>query len=530
MNSNDSNFISADTSVARPGPFLARVISHLDPTYMGTLEVEILRPGGGSNGTGSIHAVSYMSPFYGVTSIAHNSQTNDYDGTQKSYGWWAIPPDVGSTVVIIFIDGNPKYGYWIGCVPDENMNFMVPGLAASSQVVDETKRMPVAEYNKKAIESESVVVIDPEKIKKPKHPLADALDKQGLLEDDIRGLTTSSSRRDTPSMVFGISTPGPLDKQSGSQRGTIGKKEWEIPNAPVSRLGGTTLVMDDGDDKFIRQTSASDGPPEYESIEGLPANQTPTGDVTIPHNELFRIRTRTGHQILLHNSEDLIYIGNARGTSWIELTSDGKIDIYAEDSVSLHTKQDLNFYADRDINFEAGRNFNLKVAERHQTEVGTNKVLIVTANNTIDIKGTHDETITGATKVTAKGGFDLNTTGANKFTASGATNIRSGGNHIETATEIHMNSSGNAADTAASAAAPEALTTFANPDETESTIDSIMLRIPSHEPWPHHENLNPTDFKPEMTDRETGADIATPAAWKEYTTVTDTFQKIRGAD
>ena len=33
-----------------------------------------------------------------------------------------------------------------------------------------------------------------------------------------------------------------------------------------------------------------------------------------------------------------------------------------------------------------------------------------------------------------------------------------------------------------------------------------------------------------MTDRETGADIATPAAWKEYTTVTDTFQKIRGAD
>jgi hypothetical protein len=466
---------------------------------MGTLEVEILRPGGGSNGTGSIHAVSYMSPFYGVTSIAHNSQTNDYNGTQKSYGWWAIPPDVGSTVVIIFIDGNPKYGYWIGCVPDENMNFMVPGLAASSQVVDETQRMPVAEYNKKAIESDSVVVTDPEKVKKPKHPLADALDKQGLLEDDIRGLTTSSARRDTPSMVFGISTPGPLDKQSGSQRGTIGKKEWEIPNAPVSRLGGTTLVMDDGDDKFIRQTPASDGPPEYESIEGLPANQTPTGDVTIPHNELFRIRTRTGHQILLHNSEDLIYIGNARGTAWIELTSDGKIDIYAEDSVSLHTKQDLNFYADRDINLEAGRNFNLKVAERHQTEVGADKILIVGADNTIRVTGKNDTTADGLFQVKSSG-----------------TNIDGG--------EIHLNS-GNFTGTD-----PEPLSTFSNPDETESTIDSIMLRIPNHEPWPHHENLNPTDFKPEMTDREIGSDIAAPAAWKEYTTVTDTFQKIRGAD
>lgn len=496
MSNTDSNFISASSPESRPGPYLARVISHLDPTYMGTLEVEILRPGGGSNGTGSIHAVNYMSPFFGSTSIAHNSTTNDYNGTQKSYGFWAIPPDVGSTVVIIFIDGNPKYGYWIGCVPDENMNFMVPGLAASSQVVDETKRMPVAEYNKKAIESESIVITDPEKSKKPKHPLADVLDTQGLLEDDIRGLTTSSSRRETPSMVFGISTPGPLDKQPGAQKGTIGKKEWEIPNAPVSRLGGTTFVMDDGDDKYLRKTSASEGPPEYAQAEQGESG----GDVTIPHNELFRIRTRTGHQILLHNSEDLIYIGNARGTAWVELTSDGKIDIYAEDSVSLHTKQDLNFYADRDINFEAGRNFNLKVAEKHQTEVGGNKVLIVGADNVIKVVGKNDTTSGGLFQVKASG-----------------TNIDGG--------DIHLNSgnfSGND---------PEALSTFENPTEdSATTIESIMLRIPSHEPWPHHENLNPKEFKPELTDREAGSAIAVPDLWKEYTTITDTFQKVKGAE
>ncbi|MFM6199336.1 MAG: hypothetical protein ACKPE1_09375, partial [Dolichospermum sp.] len=54
-------------------------------------------------------------------------------------------------------------------------------------------------------------------------------------------------------------------------------------------------------------------------------------------NELVRIRTRTGHQILLHNSADLIYIANAKGTAWVELTSNGKIDIFAQDSVSIHT-------------------------------------------------------------------------------------------------------------------------------------------------------------------------------------------------
>jgi hypothetical protein len=514
MSDNDSNFIAADSAINRPGPYLARVISHLDPTYMGTLEVEILRPGGGGNGTGSIHAVSYMSPFLGSTSIAHNSENNDYNSTQKSYGFWAIPPDVGATVIIIFIDGDPKYGYWIGCVPDENINFMVPGLAASSQVANETKRMPVAEYNKKATGLDNTNVTDPEKTKKPKHPLATIFEKQGLLEDDIRGITTSSARRETPSMVFGISTPGPLDKQPDAQRGTVGKKEWSIPNVPVSRLGGTTFVMDDGDDKYLRKTTASNGPPEYVQVE-----QGETGgNVTIPHNELFRIRTRTGHQILLHNSEDLIYIGNAKGTAWIELTSDGKIDIYAEDSVSLHTKQDLNFYADRDINFEAGRNFNLKVAERHQTEVGTDKILIVDANNFIKVAGNHDETVDGVTTISTGEGHTVTAGGDFEVKASN-TNI-DGGN-------IHLNS-GNFAGQAATA--PESLSTFANPNETESTIDSIMLRIPSHEPWPHHENLNPTGFKPAMTDREIGSDIETPAAWKEYTTVTDTFQKIRGAD
>ena len=83
------------------------------------------------------------------------------------------------------------------------------------------------------------------------------------------------------------------------------------------------------------------------------------GDPSIPQNELIRLKTRTGHQILMHNSEDLIYIGNARGTTWIELTSNGKIDIYAKDSVSVHTENDYNITADRDINLKAGRNINL---------------------------------------------------------------------------------------------------------------------------------------------------------------------------
>ena len=71
------------------------------------------------------------------------------------------------------------------------------------------------------------------------------------ISDEIRGLTTSSSRREVPSSVFGINTPGPIDKEFVAS-GTIS----------TARTGGTSFVMDDGDDKFIRKTKAKEGPME----------------------------------------------------------------------------------------------------------------------------------------------------------------------------------------------------------------------------------------------------------------------------
>jgi hypothetical protein len=37
---------------------------------------------------------------------------------------------------------------------------------------------------------------------------------------------------------------------------------------------------------------------------------------------------------------------------------------------------------------------------------------------------------------------------------------------------------------------------------TLTPLESIMKRIPMHEPWPAHENLDPLSVKPDMTDRE----------------------------
>jgi len=382
--------------------------------------------------------------------------------------------------------------------------------------------LPTGEMNRSTNKDRTSTDVD--KVAKPVHPMAGVFLNQGLIKDYFRGPTTSTMRRSAPSNVYGISTPGPLDKRSGAKKARIGESEDISQPTYVSRVGGFQFVMDDGDERYVRKKPAGEGPPEY-----VPANEG--GDVRIPISEYFRVRTRTGHQILLHNSEDLIYIGHGSGTSWIEMSSNGKIDIYAGDSVSIHSENDFNFCADRDINIEAGRNINIKAAEKMQTETGKENTLIVGTDNKIYIKGNSETTVDGASKfgykdyeINASGAMKLNAKGVNMTssdnmfltTSGGNLNLLTTGNHIETADKIYMNSIPAIPATPAGSieSKPETLPTFDNPStnprqdfkatqyQNVEPKKSIMRRIPMHEPWGGHENVDPTKATPEKTDRE----------------------------
>lgn len=524
------------------GPFLAKVVGHLDPAFMGGLEVTLMREASNRFGEdGQTYEVRCATPFFGSTNLSYTGVNtgNDqaFNDTQKSYGMWFVPPDVGVTVLVIFIDGNPAEGYWIGCVPDRFANHMVPAIAAS-KIVDYSQAdrqkyepnlgLPVAEVNKSVNSAKANLAMD--SLKRPVHPIAESLLKQGLLLDDVRGVSTSSPRRNLPSSVFGISTPGPLDQKG--KKASIGRRETKSPTpVPVSRLGGTQFVMDDGDDRFVRKTKPTEGPPVY-----VNSAQDSSGEVNIPSSEYFRVRTRTGHQILLHNSEDLIYIGNSSGTTWIEMSSNGKLDIFANDSVSIHTKQDFNLRADRDINMEAGRNINMKSVEgRTQIETGTDFLsvvgkdfkslvkkeyhLTVDSDSFIDVKGDSNSTVTGKLKLNSNGTFSLKSTTDLRLQAGTNTNIKSGGKHIEEAARIEMNCDPAAsAESAVVSAKPTELTVHSIQvtDETlkwsdsqyksQETLESILKRIPMHEPWADHENLDPVKFSPKNTDRDVGGE------------------------
>ena len=494
--SKDKRTSGAPTRQMPPGPYVAKVISHLDGRRSGTLQVQLLKTataGSDEKEIGQLHTVKYCSPFYGVTDVASNRNDNFYSSTQQSYGFWAVPPDPGTKVLVIFAEGKINQGYWIGCIQDEYMNFMVPGgypTAKSEYVIQETltdefknKPLPVGEYNKVLSDRKGN---NPDKFLKPHNPLmTQALSAQGLLEDPVRGLTSSSSRRDIPSTVFGWNTPGPLDKTNGAPKGKYGPARDQIDYFR-SRLGGSAFVMDDGDPTILREGLPSDTKSSYFDIESDPTNVSKT-DPKLLFNEHVKLRTRTGHQILLHNTEDLIYIANARGSAWIELTSNGKIDIYTDDSISIRTANDLNVHSDRDINLSAKRNININAGENMKTTVGANMDTKVGVDMKLDVAANYDEFVGVNKKVyigqdqdhiikgndrttievnyslqvngngsiavnqdfnsktkgnyrqVTSGVYNVNTTGDNKFTSGANTNILSTGNHLETAALIHMN-------------------------------------------------------------------------------------------
>lgn len=424
-----------------PGPFEAKVVNHLDSEYMGTIEVELLKQKSSGNtpgASGEKIPVRYLSPFYGVTSFSGSSENEGYDYTQKSYGFWAVPPDIGTKVLVIFAEGDRGQGFWIGCIQDQNMNFMVPGNASTKfNQEDQTKARPVAEYNKK---TEAGTGNDPTQYLKPCNTDACAvLDNNGLANDPIRGTTTSSARRETPSMVFGWSSPGPLDRRPGKPKVKTGETSSQI-DAPASRLTGTTIVMDDGDPSMYRQGPAKTMPSVYKTLEA-------GGDPMWPMNEHFRIRTRTGHQLLFHNAEDIVYLAHGSGDSWIEMTANGKIDIYSKDSISIHTENDFNFKADRDINIEAGNNINLKAGNQMAIETKANW--------------------------TVKCGAD------GMLTCTGSSNIKSAA-HKETADRIDMN----------------------GPPAAEASAAPVPVRVPKRGEWTGQENKNPEQQVPKKTNSD----------------------------
>jgi len=208
-----------------------------------------------------------------------------------------------------------------------------------------------------------------------------------------------------------------------------------------------------------------------------------------------------------------------------ELKQSRQIDIYAEDSVSIHTKGDFNFRADRDFNLEAGRNFN--IASNKDININVNEnANIISDSVKINVSGEYNLGATGSIKMASNADINSLAGGENKVSASGkvsvtGANVSIGANGklslgasriIAAAGRIDLNSlPGEAPSNADTPTSPTPLNLFSNPQRDPNVswttdrykgadIISIMQRIPSHEPWDQHENIDPNKYSLARTD------------------------------
>lgn len=366
----------AGGAVLRNLPLFGVVKNNIDPIRSGRLQVYISDLGASDpDDSNSWTTVSYMSPFYGVTTPSGaNTGWGEYTKNPNSYGVWNSPPDIGTTVICVFINGDPNYGFWIGCVPKPESLQMVPAIGGTDNIVanaSEAKslggavRLPVTNINtnNEGIANSSKFLSDA----KPVHSyVASILAQQGLIRDPIRGVIGSSAQRESPSRVgWGVSTPGRPIYEGGHTDESIAKAATsDKPTGlkVVARRGGHTLVMDDGD--------------------------------ILGRDQLVRIRSSLGHQILMSDDGQTLFIIHANGQSYVELGKEGTIDMYSTNSFNVRTQGDLNLHADNNININAGKALNISAdtiaisSEKETTQrVGADYSLYASGKYTTKVNG-----------------------------------------------------------------------------------------------------------------------------------------------
>ena len=445
------------------GPFIGVVKNNVDPTRQGRLQVFITELSGSNpDDETTWRTVSYCPGFYGSTPPQPGKKGDTQgvggylDGNPQSYGMWFTPPDLGVEVLCVFAGGDPNKGFYVGCIPQQGMTHMVPAIGSSKafdlQNSDQKSYyngatvLPVTEINP----NNSKIDDNPQFFNQPKpvHSFVTAeMFQQGTLADVQRGPIGSTSQRESPSAVFGLSTPGRAVYQGGiseadvKQRIAAGSISATDVNV-IGRRGGHSIVLDDG------------------NIEGK--------------DNLVRIRTGGGHQITMSDDGNFFYIIHANGQTWLEFGQEGTVDVYATNSVNVRTQGTINLHADKDINMFAKGTINMK------SMLGTT----VETEKKLTLSSTEDMTLYSKARIAVRAdGLLAIVSNKGSWNAGSAMVFQAGG--------IDLN--GGSAD---AVEPPIPLEKRVMPDTefnnatgwqiAATGLESIVTRAPSHEPWPFH--------------------------------------------
>ena len=408
------------------------VVDTNDPQQMGRLRV--LCPGLGDNEdkeTVDIPWALYAAPFGGVHAGLSRGP-DDVDSGGVAYGMWNIPKK-GAQVIVACIDGNPFIRVWLGCIYGQF----------------EPHTMPHGRF--------SVQDADLPGDNKPEGPLNDNDGKVDPLYASIKkAFGTGSDNHEWRTRGADYSVAA-IDGQIVSARQVFTEladdKDQEYDE--VSYRQGYALNRIDPDEESPLTQKSYDSQVYSWTTPGFHAMSMDDR----PENCRMRFRTTTGHQIILDDTNERIYISTAEGNNWIELDKSGNIDIHSERRVSIHAAKDINFTTDETFRVHAKKGIHMYSDD--ETRIHSKKDVHIRTEQNLRTHSAQQ------TYIESDQNMNLKTSQQFRVFASQTLHIKSGKDMMLTAgPDIHLNG-------------PPATTA----DAAQETQSYWTNRVPQHEPW-----------------------------------------------
>lgn len=314
------------------GTTLGTVVNTSDPQEMGRLQ--IFCPSLGDNIDDNIENLPwciYLTPFGGSIGFGdRGSEETEIDGS-TSYGLWAIPK-IGAQVLVTCMEGNPDYRIWLGCIYGQHLPHTMP---------------------------------------------------HGRFFDDEKGPLNSNESNIEPTYSNMEQAFGP---KGGNHEWKSRGMDNQVSSVDNIRISETKSKISDVINRGYSEDRHS---PEYDVKDSTVYSLTSPGFHSLSmddkkENCRIKLRTTSGHMVLLDDTNERIYLATAKGENWIELDQGGNIDIFTSGNFSVHAEKDINFTSDKSIKMYAKEAIHIKSED--QIKIQADKDINIKSNKNINVK------------------------------------------------------------------------------------------------------------------------------------------------
>jgi len=449
---------------------LGQVIDTNDPQQMGRIRVACPYLGDDdSTIVSDLPWASPISPLAGSNESAARGRGSDRTPGPIAYGFFNVPK-VGATVLVACIEGDPRFRIFLGCLADQFLPHTMPHGRYT--------------YNETPASSDT-----------PSGPLSSTDDPiQPLFDSQTETFTKNTS---VTGQVPGAARNNFEGRTRGADVAVSGVQPVYIESTDVlytSEPDDQELAFTEPDGNIIDSTQGY-----HRSRVQEDRRSSATGFVYDPQvyswttpgfhsismsdnadNCRTRFRTTHGHQIIMDDTNERIYISTAGGKTYLELDEKGNIHLYGERNISIHAERDINFTAGDTIRMTAvngvhlasenevrihAQNGILHLKSGASTEVNAIGDLNVSSSGTVNVLSAADTLISAAN-------IHVNSNGTLNLQAGASMNLLAGGEIIQTGVAIHLNGPGAGSATAV----PGGI--------SSSTFDAWWTNfVPEHEPW-----------------------------------------------